>query len=389
MTNFDASDRQPAVLVTEDGKSFQGISIGAKGEVFGEANYFTGMTGYQEMLTNPSNYKQVVITTSPHIGNSGWNDQDNESERIQVAGLVVRDFSRIRSNWRSTRSFDQELASQGVVGIAEVDTRALTRHLREHGAMRVGISTSELDPAVLLQQVKAQPTIAGSALYNDVTRRQPDFFATAGEARHTVVAYDFGIRRASVRALLRRGIDVHVVAANTDFSRVGELAPHGVFFSSGPGDPATATDQIKVLKQILDAGIPFFGVGLGHQIFAQTLGLDSFKLKNGHYGLNQPVKELATGSIKITSQNHSFAVATPSKAAVATEWGHASVTHIGLNDQLVQGLHLVDANQRQRGISFQFYPEASPGTHDCEYLYDAFAAMMNQTVTEGAVHATS
>ena len=263
-SGFFDHEQTPALLVLEDGRSFRGVSFGATGEAFGEAVFSTGMSGYQETLTDPSYHRQVVVATAPHIGNTGWNDEDDESSRIWVAGYVVRDLSRVRSNWRSNRSLDEELRNQGVVGIAEIDTRALTRHLRERGAMRVGISTVELDPAKLLDKVLQTPSMAGSDLVADVTLAEPEVVPAVGNKQLTVAAIDLGIKDMTPTRMAERGIEVHVLPASVSLDELRELAPDGVFFSNGPGDPATADAPMELLQGVLDQGIPYFGICFGN-----------------------------------------------------------------------------------------------------------------------------
>ncbi len=316
-----SSPQIPALLVLEDGRSFRGVSFGATGETFGEAVFATGMSGYQETLTDPSYHRQVVVATAPHIGNTGWNDEDDESGQIWVAGYVVRDLSRVRSNWRSNRSLDSELRAQGVVGIAEVDTRALTRHLRERGAMRVGISTEELDPARLLDKVMQAPLMAGANLVSDVTVTEAEVTPALGDKLFTVAAIDLGIKDMTPIRMAQRGIEVHVLPASTGIDEVRALAPDGVFFSNGPGDPAAATEAVALLEQVLDAGLPFFGICFGNQIFGRALGFGTFKLKYGHRGINQPVMDLTTRKVEITAQNHGFAVDAPLDRADADAVG--------------------------------------------------------------------
>lgn len=367
-----------ALLVLEDGRSFRGVSFGAAGETFGEAVFATGMSGYQETLTDPSYHRQVVIATAPHIGNTGWNDEDDESARIWVAGYVVRDLSRVRSNWRSNRSLDDELRAQGVVGIAEIDTRALTRHLRERGAMRVGISTTELDPDKLLARVLETPAMAGSDLVADVTLDQAQVIPPVGEKRLTVAAIDLGIKDMTPTRMAQRGIEVHVLPASTTLDYLRGLDPDGVFFSNGPGDPATADAPMQLLQGVLDAGIPYFGICFGNQIFGRALGFGTYKLKYGHRGINQPVKDLRTGRVEITSQNHGFAVDAPLDRATPTRWGQAKVSHICLNDDVVEGLELTDEADNLLAFSVQYHPEAAAGPHDSAYLFDRFVDVMQR-----------
>ena len=373
---MEPRDDVPALLVLEDGRSFRGVSFGATGETFGEAVFSTGMTGYQETLTDPSYRRQVVVATAPHIGNTGWNDEDDESRRIWVSGYVVRDASRIRSNWRSNRSLDEVLRAQGVVGIAEVDTRALTRHLRERGAMRVGISTTELDADALLARVLEQPSMTGANLVGDVTVAAPVVVPAEGERRFTVAAIDLGIKEMTPELMARRGIEVHVLPATSTLDDIRATGADGVFFSNGPGDPATADDAVALLADVLDAELPYFGICFGNQIFGRTLGFGTYKLKYGHRGINVPVLDRATGLVEITAQNHGFAVDAPLDADTATRWGTARVSHVCLNDDVVEGLELTDAAGRVRGFSVQYHPEAAAGPHDSAHLFDRFVDVL-------------
>lgn len=377
-SGFFDHEQTPALLVLEDGRSFRGVSFGVTGEAFGEAVFSTGMSGYQETLTDPSYHRQVVVATAPHIGNTGWNDEDDESSRIWVAGYVVRDLSRVRSNWRSNRSLDEELRNQGVVGIAEIDTRALTRHLRERGAMRVGISTVELDPAKLLDKVLQTPSMAGSDLVADVTLAEPEVVPAVGNKQLTVAAIDLGIKDMTPTRMAERGIEVHVLPASVSLDELRELAPDGVFFSNGPGDPATADAPMELLQGVLDQGIPYFGICFGNQIFGRALGFGTYKLKYGHRGINQPVKDLRTGKVEITAQNHGFAVDAPLDRAQLTPWGHARVSHVCLNDDVVEGLELTDDDGNLLAFSVQYHPEAAAGPHDSAYLFDRFVDVMQR-----------
>ena len=375
-TSDFAHEQIPALLVLEDGRSFRGVSFGAPGEAFGEAVFSTGMSGYQETLTDPSYHRQIVVATAPHIGNTGWNDEDDESSRIWVAGYVVRDLSRMRSNWRSNRSLDSELRAQGVVGIAEIDTRALTRHLRERGAMRVGISTMELDPARLLERVTQVAPMAGANLVADVTVAEATVVPAVGERRLTVAAIDLGIKDMTPTRMAERGIEVHVLPADATLQQIVELGADGVFFSNGPGDPSTADGPMRLLREVLDAGIPYFGICFGNQIFGRALGFGTYKLKYGHRGINQPVMDLATRKVEITAQNHGFAVEAPLTGDTETPWGLARVSHVCLNDDVVEGLELRSAEGRVLGFSVQYHPEAAAGPHDSAYLFDRFVDMM-------------
>lgn len=366
----------PALLVLEDGRSFRGVSFGARGEAFGEAVFATGMTGYQETLTDPSYRRQVVVATAPHIGNTGWNDVDDESRRIWVAGLVVREVSRVASNWRANRTLDEALRTQGVVGIEQIDTRALTRHLRDRGTMRVGISTEELDPARLLGRVRQQPRMEGADLVGEVTTDHASVVPAVGERRWTVAAVDLGIKEMTPELMALRGMEVHVLPATSTLADLQALAPDGVFFSNGPGDPAAADAAVALLRDVLGAGWPFFGICFGHQIFGRALGLGTYKLKYGHRGINQPVMDLATRRVEITAHNHGFAVAAPVEGSVRTRWGDVHVSHVCLNDDVVEGLELRAPDGRVRGFSVQYHPEAAAGPHDSAYLFDRFAEVM-------------
>ncbi len=377
----------PALLVLEDGRAFRGVSFGAQGETFGEAVFSTGMTGYQETLTDPSYRRQVVVATAPQIGNTGWNDEDDESRRIWVAGYVVRDLSRVRSNWRSNRTLDEVLRKQGVVGIAEIDTRALTRHLRERGAMRVGISTLELDADKLLARVQQQPTMEGANLVDEVTVDAPEVVPAQGEKRFTVAAIDLGIKEMTPELMARRGIEVHVLPASASLDDIERIKPDGVFFSNGPGDPATADGPMRLLQQVLDAGLPYFGICFGNQIFGRALGFVTYKLKYGHRGINQPVMDLATRKVEITAQNHGFAVDAPLEGETETKWGKARVSHVCLNDDVVEGLELRDAAGAVRAFSVQYHPEAAAGPHDSAYLFDRFCDVMAATRAESGTKA--
>ena len=367
----------PALLVLEDGRSFRGVSFGAQGETVGEAVFSTGMTGYQETLTDPSYRRQVVVATAPQIGNTGWNDEDDESRRIWVAGYVVRDLSRVRSNWRSNRSLDEVLREQGVVGIAEVDTRALTRHLRERGAMRVGVSTTELDPERLLARVLEQPVMTGANLVGEVTVSAAMVVPAQGEKRWTVAAIDLGIKEMTPELMARRGVEVHVLPASATLQDILATGADGVFFSNGPGDPATADDAVALLTGVLDAGLPYFGICFGNQVFGRALGFGTYKLKYGHRGINQPVMDLRTRAVEITAQNHGFAVDAPLDHATPTRWGEARVSHVCLNDDVVEGLELTDAAGRVLAFSVQYHPEAAAGPHDSAHLFDRFLEVMD------------
>jgi len=362
-------------LVLEDGRTFRGRSYGATGTTIAEIVFNTGMTGYQETLTDPSYRGQIVVMTSPHIGNTGANDEDFESGRVWVDGYVVRDPARRRSNWRSNRSLDELLAEQGVVGISGVDTRALTRHLRELGSMRAGISTEVLDPEQLLEQVKAAPSMTGSNYLADVTADEAYVVPAEGEKKYTVVALDLGIKGMTPKLMAKRGIEVHVLPATASLEEVLEVQPDGVFMSNGPGDPATADHQVEVVQGVLHRGTPYFGICLGNQIFGRALGRGTYKLKYGHRGVNQPVQDRTTGKVEITAHNHGFAVDAPIDEDFETPFGPARVTHVGLNDDVVEGIALLE----RPGFSVQYHPEAAAGPHDAGYLFDRFVDLMANT----------
>ncbi|WP_200914578.1 glutamine-hydrolyzing carbamoyl-phosphate synthase small subunit [Aeromicrobium sp. Leaf272] len=365
-----------AVLVLEDGRTFRGESFGAEGTTIAEIVFATGMTGYQETLTDPSYRGQVVVMTAPHIGNTGVNDEDFESRRVWVDGYVVRDPSRVRSSWRSNRSLDDLLGEQGVVGISGVDTRALTRHLRERGSMRAAISTEPQHTGgsvdALLALVQAAPSMEGSSFLDDVTTPEPYVVEAVGEKRFTVAAIDLGIKGMTPRRMAERGIEVHVLPASSTIDDVLAVGPDGVFMSNGPGDPATADHVVGVLREVLERRIPYFGICLGNQMLGRALGRGTYKLKYGHRGINQPVQDRTTGKVEITSQNHGFAVDAPLEGTFETPYGDAHVTHVGLNDQVVEGVALVDGP----AFSVQYHPEAAAGPHDAAYLFDRFVQLM-------------
>ncbi|MFL4902949.1 glutamine-hydrolyzing carbamoyl-phosphate synthase small subunit [Streptomyces sp. MMS24-I2-30] len=364
----------PAVLVLEDGRIFRGRAYGAVGESFGEAVFSTGMTGYQETLTDPSYDRQIVVATAPQIGNTGWNDEDDESGRIWVAGYVVRDPARVPSNWRATRSLDDELVRQGVVGISGVDTRALTRHLRERGSMRAGVfSGDSIAPeADLLARVQAQPHMKGASLYEEVATPEAYVVPAIGEKRFTVAAVDLGIKGMTPQRMAERGIEVHVLPATATPEDVYAVAPDGVFFSNGPGDPATADGPVALMTAVLERRTPLFGICFGNQILGRALGFGTYKLKYGHRGINQPVQDRTTGKVEVTAHNHGFAVDAPLDRVSDTPFGRAEVSHVCLNDDVVEGLHLLD----QPGFSVQYHPEAAAGPHDAAYLFDRFVSLM-------------
>ncbi len=370
----DAGASDAAVLVLEDGTTFTGQAFGARGAVFGEAVFATGMTGYQETLTDPSYHRQVIVMTAPHVGNTGMNDEDPESTRIWAAGFVVRDLSPVASNWRATRTLSQALAEAGVVGVRGVDTRALTRHLRERGVMRVGLFSGQALTTAdqMLAQVLASPGMLGANLSADVTTAEPYVIPAEGEARFTVVAVDLGIKTMTPALMAQRGMTVHVVPAHTTYEQIAALKPDGLFFSNGPGDPATADHAVGIARAALADRLPTFGICFGNQILGRALGFGTYKLAYGHRGINQPVQDRATGKVAVTSHNHGFAIDAPLDADVDTEFGRVRVSHVCLNDDVVEGLQCLDVP----AFSVQYHPEAAAGPHDSAYLFDRFAAAM-------------
>ncbi|MER8117358.1 glutamine-hydrolyzing carbamoyl-phosphate synthase small subunit [Streptomyces sp. SID8366] len=373
-TSTRGAAKTPAVLVLEDGRTFRGRAYGAVGETFGEAVFSTGMTGYQETLTDPSYDRQIVVATAPQIGNTGWNDEDDESGRIWVSGYVVRDPARVPSNWRAKRSLDDELERQGVVGISGIDTRALTRHLRERGSMRAGVFSGEALAAEpeLLARVQAQPHMKGASLYEEVATKEAYVVPAVGEKKFTVAAIDLGIKGMTPHRMAERGIEVHVLPATATAEEIYAVAPDGVFFSNGPGDPATADGPVALMTAVLERRTPLFGICFGNQILGRALGFGTYKLKYGHRGINQPVQDRTTGKVEVTAHNHGFAVDAPLDQVSDTKFGRAEVSHVCLNDDVVEGLQLLD----QPAFSVQYHPEAAAGPHDAAYLFDRFVSLM-------------
>ena len=364
-----------AFLVLDDGRVFEGKSWGATGRTFGEAVFQTGMTGYQETLTDPSYHRQVVVMTAPHIGNTGMNARDNESSKIWVAGFVVRNPSPITSNWRSEVDLVDVLVEQNIVGISGIDTRALTRHLRDRGAMRVGIfSDLELSREEMVIEVRKSGQMVGSFLSADVSTPEKYTIEAQGEKKFTVVAVDLGIKGATPRAMAERGIQTHVVPYNSTLSEIMALNPDGVFLSNGPGDPATMTETVNLVRELLIEEIPIFGICFGHQILGRALGFETYKLQFGHRGINQPVIDKRNGKVEITSHNHGFAIQAPTEGQFTTVFGPGRVTHVCLNDGVVEGLELLERG----AFSVQYHPEAAAGPHDAAYLFDQFVSVMEK-----------
>ncbi|NLE71561.1 MAG: glutamine-hydrolyzing carbamoyl-phosphate synthase small subunit [Actinomycetales bacterium] len=381
-----------AVLVLEDGRTFTGRAFGATGATVGEIVFNTGMTGYQETLTDPSYHRQIVVMTAPHIGNTGVNDEDPESARIWVAGFVVRDPAVRPSSWRARRGLTEELEAQGVVGISEIDTRALTRHLRERGVMRAGIfsgaglvdeSGRRRTDQDLLDVVVAAPPMAGADLAREVSAARPYTVeplrgpASPAEPVATVVAVDLGIKSMTPHRLAERGVRTHVVPATVTVEELLALEPDGVFFSNGPGDPAAAVHEVELLREVLDRRIPFFGICYGNQILGRALGFGTYKLAYGHRGVNQPVMDRRTRRVEITAHNHGFAVDAPTEGDVVApydggRYGRVRVSHVSLNDGVVEGIECLDLP----AFSVQYHPEAAAGPHDAGYLFDRFVELI-------------
>ena len=366
-----------AYLVLDDGRIFEGASWAATGKTFGEAVFQTGMTGYQETLTDPSYHKQVVVMTAPHIGNTGVNDFDNESSKIWVAGFVVRNPSSLTSNWRAQNDLEAELIEQGVIGIQGVDTRAITRHLRDRGAMRVGIfSGLDMTREEMVVEVRKADAMSGAFLVKDVSTSDGYVVPAVREKKFTIAALDLGIKAATPRMLAERGVEVHVLPYNSTFDQIKSIHPDGVFLSNGPGDPSTMIDVIEVVRELLLAEVPIFGICFGHQILGRALGFETYKLQFGHRGINQPVIDKSTGKVEITAHNHGFAVKAPTDAEFSTVYGRGEVTHTCLNDGVVEGLALLD----KPAFSVQYHPEAAAGPHDASYLFDRFVNLMAKKV---------
>ena len=372
-----------AFFVLDDGRIFEGKSWAALGKTFGEAVFQTGMTGYQETLTDPSYHKQVVVMTAPHIGNTGVNTFDNESKKYWVAGFVVRNPSTLTSNWRSENDLEAELIDQGIVGIQGVDTRAITRHLRDRGAMRVGIFSGEdMTREEMVIEVRKQPAMTGAYLCADVSTASTYVVPAIGQKRFTVAALDLGIKGATPRAMAERGIEVHVMPFDSTFSDIQAVSPDGVFLSNGPGDPASMTATIDLVREILSAEVPVFGICFGHQILGRALGFETYKLQFGHRGINQPVMDKRTGRVEITAHNHGFALKAPTEGGFTTVFGPGQVTHVCLNDGVVEGLEL-----SERGaFSVQYHPEAAAGPHDAAYLFDRFVQVMERYPRKVGTH---
>ncbi|MCV7399135.1 glutamine-hydrolyzing carbamoyl-phosphate synthase small subunit [Mycobacterium fragae] len=365
-----------ALLVLEDGRIFTGTAFGAVGQTLGEAVFSTGMSGYQETLTDPSYHRQIVVATAPQIGNTGWNGEDAESrgDKIWVAGYAVRDPSPRASNWRATGTLEDELVRQRVVGIAGIDTRAVVRHLRSRGSMKAGVfSGASLDePEELIQRVREQQPMLGADLAGQVSTADGYVVEPEGPPRFTVAAIDLGIKTNTPRNFARRGVRSRVLPSSATFEQIAEVKPHGVFLSNGPGDPATADHVVGVTRQVLEAGIPLFGICFGNQILGRALGLSTYKMVFGHRGINVPVMDHATGRVAVTAQNHGFALEGEAGQSFDTPFGPAVVSHTCANDGVVEGVKLASG----KAFSVQYHPEAAAGPHDAEYLFDQFVDLM-------------
>jgi carbamoyl-phosphate synthase small subunit len=357
-----------AILVLEDGRTFNGASFGAEGECFGEVVFNTSMAGYQEILTDPSYAGQIVCMTYPLIGNYGVNEEDVESRRPWAEGFIVREASRMASNWRSTSTLSEYLSGNGIVGIEHIDTRALVRHIRDKGAMRSAISTIDLDNKSLLKRILESPEMANRELASEVTVSGTFEFPAAGTERFHIVAYDFGVKTNSLREFAKFGCRVTVVPAETPADEVLALEPDGIFLSNGPGDPASMKGVVEQIRKLTENTVPIFGICLGHQILGQVFGGSTYKMKFGHRGGNQPIKDLTTGKIEITAHNHGFAVDADSLPA------DVEVTHVNLNDDTVAGLR----HKTLPIFSVQYHPESAPGPHDSKYLFERFMELMNK-----------
>lgn len=368
---------EPAVLVLEDGTRYPGRAYGKRGETLGEVVFATGMTGYQETITDPSYAGQIVLQTAPHIGNTGVNEEDPESRRIWVAGYVVRDPSRVVSNWRATRSLDDALVEDGIVGISGIDTRAVTRRIRSSGSMRGGVFSGEaadLDADEQLRRVREAPGMAGRNLSAEVSVTEVEVTPATAERIGNLAVLDLGVKQSTIDNLAARGFDVHVFPQSATIEEIRAIEPVAAFYSNGPGDPAASDQHVELLRAVLGDGLPFFGICFGNQLLGRALGFGTYKLPFGHRGINQPVVDKTTGRVEITSQNHGFAVDAPLDQVVDSPhgFGRVEVSHIGLNDNVVEGLRALDIP----AFSVQYHPEAAAGPHDANYLFDRFRDMV-------------
>lgn len=393
---MNVAERIPAVLLLEDGRTFRGYAFGAVGETLGEAVFATAMTGYQEELTDPSYCRQILVSTAPQIGNTGWNDIDGESlvndptdraiaegmsGKIWVAGYAIRDYAHVPQSWRMKRTLLDEMVKQGIVGIQNIDTRALVRHLRDNGSMRAGIFSGDAltTKEEMLDKVLSQPKAEGLDLVSEVTTKKPYVLEANGEQRFEIAIIDLGLKANSARHFVRRGIRVHVLPASSTWDDLAALNVDGLFLSNGPGDPATADGPVKLVQQALAHKMPIFGVCFGNQVLGQALGLKTYKMKFGHRGVNIPVRDHKTGRILITAQNHGFCLEGKPGAEFDTPYGRAQIAFSCPNDDTVEGIKLLDSP----AFSVQFHPEASAGPHDAEYLFDRFVDVLDAHSQEG------
>ncbi|OAH51563.1 glutamine-hydrolyzing carbamoyl-phosphate synthase small subunit [Microbacterium oleivorans] len=378
---------EPAVLVLEDGSRHPGHAYGARGTTLGEVVFATAMTGYQETITDPSYAGQIVLQTAPHIGNTGMNGEDHESRRIWVSGYVLRDPSRIVSNWRADHSLEDALVRDGIVGISGVDTRAVTRVLRSAGSMRGGVFSGDaasLTDDEQLRIVREAPEMSGQNLSADVSVAAAEVTPAVGEKIGNLAILDLGVKQATVNNLAARGFEVHVLPQSITFADIQAIDPVAVFYSNGPGDPAASDRHVALLREVLDARLPFFGICFGNQLFGRALGFGTYKLPFGHRGINQPVLDKTTGRVEITAHNHGFAVDAPIEGVVDSPngYGRVEVSHVGLNDNVVEGLRALDLP----AFSVQYHPEAAAGPHDANYLFDRFRDLViaTQETTQNA-----
>ncbi|WP_350352301.1 glutamine-hydrolyzing carbamoyl-phosphate synthase small subunit [Microbacterium sp. A8/3-1] len=371
---------ETAVLVLEDGTRHTGRAYGARGRTLGEVVFATGMSGYQETITDPSYAGQIVLQTAPHIGNTGMNDEDAESRRIWVAGYIVRDPSRVVSNWRANASLDEVLVNDGIVGISGIDTRSITRHIRSAGSMRGGIfsgADAALDAEEQVRIVREAPEMAGRNLSAEVSVDVATVTTAMGQRVGNLAVLDLGVKQATIDNLAARGFEVHVLPQNVTIDEIRAIDPVAVFYSNGPGDPAASDDHVELLRAVLDDGLPFFGICFGNQLLGRALGLGTYKLPFGHRGINQPVLDKTTGRVEITAHNHGFAVDAPLEGSFDSPngYGKVEVSHVGLNDNVVEGLRALDIP----AFSVQYHPEAAAGPHDANYLFDRFRDLVIAT----------